>query len=84
MDDDKKKELANGMEFLTSLELVDPMANGPLEWAYLPTVRKKLDLVQGTSQIRQIILDVVNNNGFRRPPANALRRRRELTDIGLM
>ena len=44
MDDDKKKELANGMEFLTSLELVDPMTNAPLGWAYLPTVRK-LDVV---------------------------------------
>ena len=84
MDDDKKKELANGMEFLTSLELVDPMPNAPLGWAYLPTVRK-LDVVQGTSQIRQIILDVVTNNGFRRPPANVLRLlRRELTEIGLM
>jgi len=80
---DKKKELANGMEFLTSLELVDPMPNAPLGWAYLPTVRK-LDVVQGTSQIRQIILDVVTNNGFRRPPANVLRKRRELTEIGLM
>ena len=30
MDDDKKKELANGMKFLTSLELVDPMPNAPL------------------------------------------------------
>ena len=68
MDHDRKKELAIGMEFLTSLELVDPMPNAPLyaplRWAYLPTVRK-LDVVQGTSQIRQIILDVVTNNGFR-------------------
>ena len=72
MDDDKKKELANGMEFLTSLELVDSMPNAPLGWAYLPTVRK-LDVVQGTSQIRQIILDVVTNNGFRQPPSNMLR-----------
>ena len=83
MDDDKKKELANGFEFLNTLELVvDPMPNAPLGWAYLPTV-KKLDAVQGTSQIWQIILDVVTNNGFRRgPPANVLRRRRELTEIG--
>ena len=64
VDDDKKKELANVMEFLTSLELVDPMPNAPLGWAYLPTVRK-LDVVQGTSQIRQIIHDVVTNQGFR-------------------
>ena len=84
LDDDKKKELANGMEFLTtSLELVDPMPNAPLGWAYLPTVRK-LDVVQGTSQIRQIILEVVTNNAFWRPPANVLRRQRELTEIGLM
>ena len=48
MDDDKKKELANGMEFLTSLELVDSMPNAPLGWAYLPTVRKS-DVVQVTS-----------------------------------
>jgi hypothetical protein len=61
MDDDKKKELANGMEFLTSLELADPMPNAPLGWAYLPTVRK-LDVIQGTSQIWQIILDIVTNN----------------------
>ena len=47
MDYDKKKELANGMEFLNSLELVDPMPNSPLGWAYLPTVRK-LDVVQGS------------------------------------
>ena len=77
MDHDRKKELAIGMEFLTSLELVDPMPNAPLGWAYLPTVRK-LDIVQGTSQIRQIILDVVTNNGIRRPPANVLHQRREL------
>ena len=84
MDDHKQKELAkNGIEFLTSLELVEPMPNASLGWAYLPTVRK-LDVVQGTSQIRKIILDVVTNNGFRRPPANVLRRRRELTEIGLM
>ena len=73
MDYDKKKELANGMEFLNSLELVDPMPNAPLGWAHLPTVRK-LDVVQGTSQILQIILDVVTNNGFRRPTANVLHR----------
>ena len=49
MDDDKKKELANGMEFLTCLELADPMPNATFGWAYLlPTVRK-LDVVQGTS-----------------------------------
>ena len=53
MDDDKKKELSNGFEFLNTLELVDPMPNAPLGWAYLPTVRK-LDLVQDNSQIRQI------------------------------
>ena len=83
MNDHKKKELANEMEFLTSLELVDPMPNAPPLgcWAYLPTVRK-LDVVQVTSQIRQIILDVVTNNGFRLPPAIVLRRRRELTEIG--
>jgi len=63
MDDDKKKELANGMEFQTSLELVDPMPNAHLGWDYLPTVRK-LDVVQGTSHIRQIILHVVTNNGL--------------------
>ena len=84
LDDDKMKELANGMEFLTtSLELVDPMPNAPLGWAYLPTVRK-LDVVQGTSQIRQIILEVVTNNAFWRPPAKVLRRQRELTETGLM
>ena len=44
MDNDKKKELTIGMEFLTSLELADPMPNAPLGWAYLPTVRK-LDVV---------------------------------------
>ena len=59
-DDDKKKELNNGMP------------NAPLGWAYLPTVRK-LDVVQGTLQILQIILHVVTNNGFRRPPAHVLR-----------
>ena len=60
MDDDKKKELANGFDFLTHLEFVDAMPNAPLGWwAYLPTVRK-LDVLQGTSQIRQIIL--VNAN----------------------
>mgnify|MGYP000934236471 CR=1 FL=1 len=57
---------------LIALELVDPMLNDPLGWAYCPTVRK-LDVVQGTAQIWQIILDVVTNNGFRRPPANMLR-----------
>ena len=59
------------------------MPNAPLGWSYLPTVRK-LDAVQGTSQIRQIILDVVTSNGFRRPLANVLCQRRELTEIGLM
>ena len=60
------------MEFLTSLERVDPMPNAPLGWVYLPTVRK-FDVVQGTSQIRKIVLDVVTNNGFKQPPANVLR-----------
>ena len=64
VDDDKKKELANRMEFLTtSLEFVDPMPNARLGWAYLSTVRK-LDVVQGTSQIRQIILEVVTTMRF--------------------
>ena len=60
------------------------MPNAPVGWwAYLPTVRK-LDVVPGTSQIRQIILDVFTNNGFRQPLANVLRRWCELTEIGLM
>ena len=53
-----------------------PLLSGP----YLPTVRK-LDVVQGTQQIQQIILDVVTNNGFRWPPANMLRQQHELTEI---
>jgi hypothetical protein len=77
-----KKELANGFEFPTSLELVDSMPNASLWWAYLPTARK-LDVVRGTSHI-QIFLDVITNNGFRRPPANVLHRQRELTEIVLM
>jgi hypothetical protein len=71
MKDYEKKELANGFEFLTSLELDDSMPNALLGWAYLPTVRK-LDVVLGTPQIRQTFLDVVNNNGFRLPPAHVL------------
>ena len=63
------------------LELVDPIPNAPLGWAYLPTVRT-LDVVQGTSQVRKIVHDFVTNNGIRRPPANVLRRWRELTEIG--
>ena len=52
MDDDKKKEFGNGLNF-ESLEFVDAIPNPPLGWAYyLPTVRK-LDVVQGTLQIRQ-------------------------------
>ena len=58
MDDDKKKELANGFEFLTKF---DTIPNALLRWAYLPTVRE-LDVVQVTSHIRQIILDAVTNN----------------------
>jgi hypothetical protein len=80
MDDDEKKELANGFEVLTSLELVDSMLNAPLGWDYFPTVRK-LNVVQGASSIWQIILEFVTNNGFRRLPANALRRRCELIEI---
>ena len=83
MDDEKKKEHANIIEFLIALELVDPMLNAPLGWIYCPTVRK-LDVVQGTAQIWQNILDVVTNNGFRQPPADVLHRRCELTEIGLM
>ena len=75
--DDDKKELDNGFEFLTSLELVDSMPN-----ASLPTARK-LDVVRGTSHI-QIFLDVITNNGFRRPPADVLHRQHELTEIVLM
>ena len=40
MDDDKKKELANAMEFLTNLELADPKSNAPLGWASLPCSRR--------------------------------------------
>ena len=43
-----------------------------------------LEVLQGTLQIRKVILDDVGiNNGLRRPPANVLRRRGELTQIGL-
>ena len=71
------------IEFLNPLDLVDPMPNRPLGRDYLPNVRK-LDLVPGTSQFRQIIHDVATNNGFRWPPANVLRQQCELTEIGLL
>ena len=75
MDDDKKIELANGMEFLTSLELVDPMPNAPLGWcAYRPTVRK-LDVVHSRIVYRfgkLFLMLSTTMGGFRRPPANVM------------
>ena len=60
-----------------------PMAESPLLWGYLPVV-EKLNPIPGTSQIREIVLNHIRKHGFRRPPANVERKRKELHKIGLM
>jgi hypothetical protein len=50
----KRRNLLMVLNFWPSWSaFVDAMPNSPLGWAYHPTVRK-LDVLEGTSQIRQI------------------------------
>ena len=50
---------------------------------YLPTV-EKLDVMPGTSVIRDAILERIANMGLQRPPGNIERKRLELHELNLM
>ena len=62
---------------------ITPVYNSPLGWGYLPTV-EKLDVMPGTSVIRDVILERIANMGLQRPPGNIERKRLELHELNLM
>ena len=62
---------------------ITPVYNSPLGWGYLPTV-EKLDVMPGTSVIRDVILERIANMGLQRPPANIERKRLELHKLNFM
>jgi hypothetical protein len=70
-------------DYLETIRRLVPMPNAPFGWAYLPIV-EKLDVIPGSSQIRDIIVRHIRKNQFRRPPQNIARRRQELHEHGLM
>ena len=62
---------------------ITPVYNSPLGWGYLPTV-EKLDVMPGSSVIRDVILERIANMGLQRPPGNIERKRLELHELNLM
>ena len=77
--DDFDEESYNADNFENVLK-IKKLPESPLNWGYLPTV-EPLESIPGTSRTREVILQHVAENGYRRPSHNVERRRQELYEM---